>query len=167
MPLFRTEPEEDGLPAINIALLRSGTPDILLFAFSLLQVALNLIGHPVPATSQLEALLDCLCVANIGLVHEHDVSKAFLSSSLHHKCKHRLQLLKFVTLECLQVLRQVIPRSVEAIEVEAVVAANDQSEFQTQLTQSPPLQVGASSCGTAVRIYCRTCDCSMVASAIE
>jgi len=32
-PLFRTEPEEDGLLAINIALLRSGDPDIVLFAF--------------------------------------------------------------------------------------------------------------------------------------
>jgi len=32
MPLFRTEPEEDGFLAINIALLRSEEPDIL-FAF--------------------------------------------------------------------------------------------------------------------------------------
>jgi hypothetical protein len=31
MPLFRTEPEEDGVLAINIALLRSGGPDIVLF----------------------------------------------------------------------------------------------------------------------------------------
>jgi hypothetical protein len=33
MPLFRTEPEEDGFLAINIALLRSEEPDIVLFAF--------------------------------------------------------------------------------------------------------------------------------------
>ena len=34
MPLFRKEPEEDGLLAINMALLRSGDPDIsFLFAF--------------------------------------------------------------------------------------------------------------------------------------
>ena len=33
MPLFRTEPEEDGLLAINIALLRSGGPGIVLFGF--------------------------------------------------------------------------------------------------------------------------------------
>ena len=33
MPLFRTEPEEDGLRTINIALLRSGDSDIVLFAF--------------------------------------------------------------------------------------------------------------------------------------
>jgi hypothetical protein len=31
-PLFRTEPEEDGLLAINIALLRSVGPDLFLFA---------------------------------------------------------------------------------------------------------------------------------------
>jgi hypothetical protein len=38
MPLFRTEPEEDGLLAINITLLRSGDPDrfvhVLTFAGS-------------------------------------------------------------------------------------------------------------------------------------
>jgi hypothetical protein len=33
MPLFRTEPEEDGFLAIYIALLRSEEPDIVLFAF--------------------------------------------------------------------------------------------------------------------------------------
>jgi len=33
MPLFRTEPEENGLLAINMSLLRSGNPDIVLFAF--------------------------------------------------------------------------------------------------------------------------------------
>jgi len=33
MPLFRTEQEEDGMLAMNIALLRSETSDILLFAF--------------------------------------------------------------------------------------------------------------------------------------
>jgi hypothetical protein len=33
MPLFRTEPEEDGFLAINIALLRSGDIDIFLIAF--------------------------------------------------------------------------------------------------------------------------------------
>ena len=33
MPLFRTEPEDDGLLAINIALLRSEDPDIVLLAF--------------------------------------------------------------------------------------------------------------------------------------
>jgi hypothetical protein len=31
-PLYRTEPEEEGLLAINIALLRSGSPDIVLIA---------------------------------------------------------------------------------------------------------------------------------------
>jgi len=127
----------------------------------------KLIGHPVSATSQLEALPDCLCVANSGLVHEHDVSKEFLSSSLRHKCKHHLQSLLVVPLECLQYLRQVIPQSVESIEAEALVERNDQSEFQTQLTQLPPLQVATSSCGTAKRIYRSTCDYSMVASAIE
>ncbi len=33
MPLFRTEPEEDGLLAINIALLRSGGRDIVRIGF--------------------------------------------------------------------------------------------------------------------------------------
>ena len=33
MPLFLTEPEEIGLLAINIELLRSGDSDIVLFAF--------------------------------------------------------------------------------------------------------------------------------------
>jgi hypothetical protein len=33
MPLFRTEPEDDDLLAINIALLRSEDPDIVLFSF--------------------------------------------------------------------------------------------------------------------------------------
>jgi hypothetical protein len=33
MPLFRTEPEDDGLLAINIALLGSEGPEIVLFAF--------------------------------------------------------------------------------------------------------------------------------------
>jgi len=33
MPLSRTEPEEDGFLAINIALLRSEEPEIVLFAF--------------------------------------------------------------------------------------------------------------------------------------
>jgi len=33
LPLSRTEPEENGLLAINIALLRSGDIDIVLIAF--------------------------------------------------------------------------------------------------------------------------------------
>jgi hypothetical protein len=33
MAALRTEPEEDGFLAINIALLRSEEPDIVLFAF--------------------------------------------------------------------------------------------------------------------------------------
>jgi len=115
----------------------------------------------------LEALPDCLCVANTGLVHEHDVSKASLSSSLHHKCKNHLQLLGVVELGYLQSLRQVIPRSVEATKVEALVAANDQSEFQVLVTQSQPLPIAASFCGTEVCIYCKTCDYSTVASASE
>jgi len=94
----------------------------------------------------LEALPDCLCVANSGLVHEHDVSKASLSSSLRHKYKHPLQVLLVVMLEYLQSLRQVIPRSVEATMVEALVAANDQSEFQVLVTQSQPLPIAVCFC---------------------
>jgi len=72
-----------------------------------------------------------------------------------------------VTQDYLQSLRQVIPRSVEAIAVEVLVAANDQSEFLAQRTLSVPLQVAADSCETAVHIYCRTCGYSTVANAIE